>query len=343
MSDSDIITIKELANYLKIAEKTAYRYASEKKIPGFKVGNAWRFQKQEIEKWIERSNQEKPITNYAIGKSYEDFVEIVYKAILEAERRNGQIGPIKLERRKKIISKSGTEAEIDIYWEYTIAGIKHCVAIECRNYNKNVDIPGVRDFARKISDISGLKGLMVTKKGFSENAIKEAKADNIDLIVLREQQIEDWDGRVREIKMNMIFSSPSRTKRVEPKLNKEWAIENGYKNGDPISIQCRNDLMIFEDKLDGFKHSLYDLESKDFFGNNEPGNHIWRKDFNDGWMHTEDKSLKIDSIEIEYEKPGVIKNEMVINFEKYVLAVMEYVSGESGKYVIMASGDKRIY
>lgn len=344
MNNNDILTIKEVADYLKIAEKTAYRFALEKKIPGFKIGNAWRFRKEEIEKWMKNSNQEEgSITNYAIGKSYEDFVEMVYKAILEAERKNGQIGSINLERRKKIISKSGTEAEIDIYWEYMIAGIKHCVAIECRNYNKNVDIPGVRDFARKISDISGLKGLMVTKKGFSENAIKEAKADNIDLIVLREQQIEDWDGRIREIKMNMIFSSPSITKRIEPKINKEWAIENGYKSGVPINIQCRNDLMIFEDTSDNFRHSLYDLESKDFFGNNESGSHIWKKDFKDGWMHTEDKSLKIDSIEIEYEKPPLFKNEMVINFESYVLAVMEYISGESGKYVIMASGDRRIY
>lgn len=35
---NDIMTIKELADYLKIAEKTAYRFASERKVPGFKVG-----------------------------------------------------------------------------------------------------------------------------------------------------------------------------------------------------------------------------------------------------------------------------------------------------------------
>ncbi|HAU1368099.1 TPA: helix-turn-helix domain-containing protein [Legionella pneumophila] len=56
MTDSDIMLIKELANYLKIAEKTAYRFASEGKIPGFKVGSAWRFRKSEIDQWIK--NQE---------------------------------------------------------------------------------------------------------------------------------------------------------------------------------------------------------------------------------------------------------------------------------------------
>ena len=59
MIKSDIMTIKELADYLKIAEKTAYRFALEKKIPGFKVGAAWRFRKKEIDEWIVKQTKEK--------------------------------------------------------------------------------------------------------------------------------------------------------------------------------------------------------------------------------------------------------------------------------------------
>ena len=55
----DIMTIKELANYLKIAEKSAYRFAAEKKIPGFQIGNAWRFSKKEIDSWIEKESKTK--------------------------------------------------------------------------------------------------------------------------------------------------------------------------------------------------------------------------------------------------------------------------------------------
>ena len=51
MSESDMMTIRELASYLKMAEKTLYRLASEGKLPGFKVGAAWRFGKSEIDKW----------------------------------------------------------------------------------------------------------------------------------------------------------------------------------------------------------------------------------------------------------------------------------------------------
>lgn len=59
MTNKDIMTVKELANYLKIAQKTAYRFALEKKVPGFKVGTAWRFRKSEVDRWIAQQEQSK--------------------------------------------------------------------------------------------------------------------------------------------------------------------------------------------------------------------------------------------------------------------------------------------
>lgn len=52
MSD-EILTLKEVADYLKLAEKTAYRLAAECKLPGFKVGGSWRFKREDVQKWIE--------------------------------------------------------------------------------------------------------------------------------------------------------------------------------------------------------------------------------------------------------------------------------------------------
>ena len=51
---TDIMTIREVADYLKLTEKTAYRLTAEGKIPGFKVGGSWRFRKSEIDTWIEQ-------------------------------------------------------------------------------------------------------------------------------------------------------------------------------------------------------------------------------------------------------------------------------------------------
>ncbi|NWL06168.1 DNA-binding protein [Pseudomonas hunanensis] len=50
----EIMTLKEVAGYLKLAEKTAYRLAAEGRIPGFKVGGSWRFRKAVIEDWIDQ-------------------------------------------------------------------------------------------------------------------------------------------------------------------------------------------------------------------------------------------------------------------------------------------------
>lgn len=47
-----ILTVKEVAEYLKVNERTIYRLSIEKKIPAFRVGSSWRFRKDEIDGWI---------------------------------------------------------------------------------------------------------------------------------------------------------------------------------------------------------------------------------------------------------------------------------------------------
>ncbi|MCF2918280.1 helix-turn-helix domain-containing protein [Pseudoalteromonas sp. Cn5-37] len=57
---NDILTIQEVATYLKLNEKTTYRLASEGKLPGFKVGGSWRFKRVDLEKWIEEQKSPQP-------------------------------------------------------------------------------------------------------------------------------------------------------------------------------------------------------------------------------------------------------------------------------------------
>ncbi len=55
----EILTLKEVAKYLKLAEKTAYKLAADGKLPGFKVGGSWRFKQSDIESWItEQKNKD---------------------------------------------------------------------------------------------------------------------------------------------------------------------------------------------------------------------------------------------------------------------------------------------
>ena len=57
-SEGEILTIKQVANYLKVTERTIYRLAAAKKIPAFKVGGTWRFPRADIDQWIKRQTAE---------------------------------------------------------------------------------------------------------------------------------------------------------------------------------------------------------------------------------------------------------------------------------------------
>ena len=50
---STYLTLREVAELLKLSEKTIYRLVQQGKIPAFKVGGSWRFRSSDIEAWIE--------------------------------------------------------------------------------------------------------------------------------------------------------------------------------------------------------------------------------------------------------------------------------------------------
>jgi hypothetical protein len=280
-------------------------------------------------------------TNHAKGKDYEDFVTKVQKAILEAEGRMGMVVPKMIERNKIIMSQSNTPAEIDIYWEYEVADILHSVAIECKNHNRNIDIGLVRDFAAKIQGIGGLKGLMFTTEGYSEEAINLANFHRIDLRVLRKPNDKDWEGKISGARLRMHMLSSPEIVRFTPKINKEWANDNGYKTGDKIGWAAPENEVFLEDKADGFKEHLYDLRQKSFFENKGEGRHIWHRTFADGWMHIQGKIYKLDVVEIEYEQMPVRVTEIKVDFEDYVLAVMEFINTNKENAMVLKDGQRR--
>ena len=53
----EVLTLQEVAEYLMLAEKTAYRLAAEGKLPGFKVGGSWRLKRQDVQQWIEEQKK----------------------------------------------------------------------------------------------------------------------------------------------------------------------------------------------------------------------------------------------------------------------------------------------
>jgi PTS system nitrogen regulatory IIA component len=49
----DIMTVQEVAEYLRVSERTIYDWASKNQIPCGKIGTTWRFKRAEIEQWVD--------------------------------------------------------------------------------------------------------------------------------------------------------------------------------------------------------------------------------------------------------------------------------------------------
>lgn len=52
MPEETMMTVQELADYLKMRPVTIYKHAKAGKLPGFKVGANWRFKRATIDRWI---------------------------------------------------------------------------------------------------------------------------------------------------------------------------------------------------------------------------------------------------------------------------------------------------
>jgi len=51
--DNEILTIEEVATYLRLTPQTIYKWAQEKRIPAAKLGKEWRFRKSIIDRWLD--------------------------------------------------------------------------------------------------------------------------------------------------------------------------------------------------------------------------------------------------------------------------------------------------
>ncbi len=52
----ELLTVEEVADFLSVHRYTIYRFLAQKKLPAFKVGNQWRFQKKMIDAWLMRNS-----------------------------------------------------------------------------------------------------------------------------------------------------------------------------------------------------------------------------------------------------------------------------------------------
>lgn len=50
--EGEILTLEDVAAYLKAGKRTVYRLAAEGRLPAFKLGGTWRFRRSDLDEWI---------------------------------------------------------------------------------------------------------------------------------------------------------------------------------------------------------------------------------------------------------------------------------------------------
>jgi len=99
------------------------------------------------------------------GEFLESYVEYVYTCLLSE-----QANSVTITRNKKVTDALGDVYEIDVLYEFEIAGVPHRVAMECKDHARPVDRDEVAAFAMKIQRMPTTIGVFISRSGYQPAA-----------------------------------------------------------------------------------------------------------------------------------------------------------------------------
>jgi len=108
------------------------------------------------------------------GSSLEKDVQRVYSFLLNMRDEGVVVG-----NSVYMTGKSGVQHEIDVYYEFSRAGIRHRVAIECKDWATPVSKGQIQEFESKLRDIGNITGVVVSRNGYQSGADGFAKYHDI--------------------------------------------------------------------------------------------------------------------------------------------------------------------
>ncbi|NKA93522.1 hypothetical protein GO283_01973 [Ralstonia solanacearum] len=115
------------------------------------------------------------------GVALEDHVRNVYQTLLGLEMKSAVVG-----RGVSLRGSTGSIYEIDVYYEFEIAGVRHRVAIECKNTARPMGRDDVLAFAMKVQDCPGVVGVIVSAGGYQSGALEFAEKKGLKVLSVEE-------------------------------------------------------------------------------------------------------------------------------------------------------------
>lgn len=128
-----------------------------------------------IEILKEQGDEEQPKS----WKDLEDHVQAVYQSLLDLKGEK-----ILVAKDVRIRGRDGLNHQIDVYFEFELTGLRHKVAIECKNLVRPVSKGRVLEFSAKIRDCPGVRGCIVAANGYQSGASKFAEDNGITALNL---------------------------------------------------------------------------------------------------------------------------------------------------------------
>ncbi|MBL4898844.1 MAG: restriction endonuclease [Colwellia sp.] len=109
------------------------------------------------------------------GTNFEDYIHFVYNTLLNLKGEKIQVS-----RRTTFKVPPDETYEIDIFYEFINIGVRHRVAIECKDWKTAVDQGKVLEFHQKIKNIGeDIVGVFISRSGYQSGAKKVAKRHGI--------------------------------------------------------------------------------------------------------------------------------------------------------------------
>lgn len=259
---------------------------------------------------------------------YEKFTQEIYQELVNAD----VLKTTKVQHNVKLKGRSGQEHQIDVYWEYEIAGTKQKVAIECKNYNKTVAIGKVRDFYGVLCDLNNVAGIMVTKVGYQKGAKEYASEYGISLKELRTPN--PGEAIIGEVEMNfdisvrrclfLVDENDSETEKFSVSRYKQFLSwmsldnESSWANATHIPLEL-NDRTIINSH--GITIASFDKIEEDLPKDSD-SDIVFK--YEDAFVNTRWGKIKINEIKYEYKYTNE-KKIIAIDAQDFVKAILKDV------------------
>lgn len=195
-------------------------------------------------------------------KSYEELTTYLYEQI-------GQCHGVKIVGHGndcKYKGKSGVYHQIDVLTSHSDGFHEYLTDIECKYWDQHINKDTVMKVHSIVEDCNFAKGIVVSKLGFTPDAIAYAKSVGVGLVELREITDSDWKNRIKYIKTTINVQGPELlslnvdAETYAVKGDKESAVM--HINAQRTKINYPNgDSFLLSDYLEnGFMTSLEDKE-----------------------------------------------------------------------------------